>query len=375
MTSTAETAATTAADQDPREALGERIFNGAITTTEMFTVHLGVELGLYDALAQHGPLTSTELADRAGIAERYAREWLEQQTVAGILHTDGVPEPIAEDGARRRYRIEPAHAEVLVDADSPFYAVGAALMLAGIARVMPQLADAFRGGRGIPYPEFGTEIRRGIAAFNRPAFLHELGSEWLPSVPDLHERLSSAPRARVLDLGCGTGTSATAIARAYPHVEVVGIDLDHASVLAARAATREAGLDDRVTFHLGDAADEQIQGGFDLVTIFEALHDMGDPAGALRTARRLLADGGSVLVGDERVADTFTAPGDELERLNYGFSVLHCLPATLAEEPVEANGTVLRAGTVRRWAAEAGFGRVEELPIDFPFWRFYRLAG
>jgi SAM-dependent methyltransferase len=375
MTSTAETAATTAAAQDPREALGERIFNGAITTTEMFTVHLGVELGLYDALAQHGPLTSTELADRAGIAERYAREWLEQQTVAGILHTDGVPEPIAEDGARRRYRIEPAHAEVLVDADSPFYAVGAALMLAGIARVMPQLADAFRGGRGIPYPEFGTEIRRGIAAFNRPAFLHELGSEWLPSVPDLHERLSSAPRARVLDLGCGTGTSATAIARAYPHVEVVGIDLDHASVLAARAATREAGLDDRVTFHLGDAADEQIQGGFDLVTIFEALHDMGDPAGALRTARRLLADGGSVLVGDERVADTFTAPGDELERLNYGFSVLHCLPATLAEEPVEANGTVLRAGTVRRWAAEAGFGRVEELPIDFPFWRFYRLAG
>jgi 2-polyprenyl-3-methyl-5-hydroxy-6-metoxy-1,4-benzoquinol methylase len=375
MTSTAETAATTASTQDPREALGERIFNGAITTTEMFTVHLGVELGLYEALAQHGPQTAGELAERTGVAERYAREWLEQQAVAGFLHTDGGAESAAENGARRRFRIDPAHADVLVDTDSPYYAAGAALMLAGIARVMPQLADAFRGGRGIPYPEFGTEIRRGIAAFNRPAFLHELGSEWLPSVPDLHERLSSAPRARVLDLGCGTGTSSTAIARAYPHVEVVGIDLDHASVLEARAAARETGLSDRVTFHLGDAADEQIGGGFDLVTIFEALHDMGDPAGALRTARRLLADGGSVIVADERVADAFTAPGDELERLNYGFSVLHCLPATLAEDPVEANGTVLRAGTVRRWATEAGFGRVEELPIDFPFWRFYRLAG
>jgi SAM-dependent methyltransferase len=372
MTSTAETAATSAASQDPREALGDRIFEGAVTTMEMLTVALGLELGLYDVVAQDQPVSPAHLADRAGISERYAREWLEQQAVAGILVAE---EAGHEDGAALRFGIDPAHAEVLIDTDSPYYASGATLMLAGVARVMPQLADAFRTGRGIAYPEFGTEIRRGIAAFNRPAFLHELGSVWLPSVPEVHERLSTAPRARVLDLGCGTGTSSTAIARAYPHVEVVGIDLDHASVLEARAAAREAGLSDRVTFHLGDAADEQIQGGFDLVTIFEALHDMGDPAGALRTARHLLADGGSVLVGDERVADAFTAPGDALERLNYGFSVLHCLPATLAEDPVEANGTVLRAGTVRRWAAEAGFGRVEELPIDFPFWRFYRLAG
>lgn len=247
-------------------------------------------------------------------------------------------------------------------------------MVAGIARVVPQLAETFRQGSGIAYPEFGTEIRRGIAAFNRPAFLHELGSVWLPSIPDLHERLSTAPRARVLDLGCGVGTSSIAIARAYPHVEVTGIDLDHASVVEARAAAAEAEVTDRVAFHLGDAADEQIEGGYDLVTIFEALHDMGDPAGALRTARRLLADGGSVLVADERVADSFTAPGDDLERLNYGFSVTHCLPATMAEAPVEANGTVLRAPTVRRWAQEAGFNRVEELPLDFPFWRFYRLV-
>jgi SAM-dependent methyltransferase len=247
-------------------------------------------------------------------------------------------------------------------------------MVAGIARVVPQLAETFRRGSGIPYPDFGTEIRRGIAAFNRPAFLHELGSVWLPSIPDLHERLSTAPRARVLDLGCGVGTSSIAIANAYPHVEVTGIDLDHASVVEARVAAAEAGVTDRVAFHLGDAADEQIEGGYDLVTIFEALHDMGDPAGALRTARRLLADGGSVLVADERVADTFTAPGDDLERLNYGFSVTHCLPATMAEAPVEANGTVLRAPTVRRWAHEAGFTRVEELAVDFPFWRFYRLA-
>ncbi len=370
MTTTASTDTSTTTRTDPREELGERLFAGAITANEMLTVYLGVELGLYQALTEHGPLTAAELASQAGIAERYSREWLEQQAVAGIVTADTEP-----DADRRRYELDVAHAEVLVDSDSPWFAAGAPLMLAGIARALPLLADAFRRGTGVPYPEFGGEIRRGIAAFNRPAFLHELGSVWLPSIPDLHEHLATARRARVLDLGCGVGTSTIAMARAYPNIEVVGIDLDHTSVIEARAAADAAGLEDRVTFHLGDAADEGFDGGFDLVTIFEALHDMGDPAGALRTARRLVSADGTVLVGDERVADTFTAPGDDLERLNYGYSVLHCLPATLAENPVEANGTALRAPTVRRWADEAGFKRVEELSIDFPFWRFYRLAG
>jgi SAM-dependent methyltransferase len=360
----------TAAATDAREALGERILAGTIATAEMYSVYLGVELGLYAALEEHGPATPAELASRTGLHERYIREWLEQQAVADFIVADA-----EADDDRRRYSLDPAYAEVLTDQDSPYYAAGAALMVAGVARAVPLLAHAFRHGTGIPYADFGTEIRRGIAAFNRPAFLHELGSVWLPSVTDLHERLSTRPRARILDLGCGSGTSSIAMAKAYPNVEVVGLDLDHASVLEARAAAKAVGLEERVTFHLGDAADEQADGGFDLVTIFEALHDMGDPAGALRTARSHLTDGGSVLVADERVADAFTAPGDELERLNYGFSVLHCLPATMAEAPVEANGTVLRAATVRRWATAAGFTRVEELAIDFPFWRFYRLAG
>lgn len=366
MTSTVATPAST----DGREALGERLIAGIIATNEMYSVYLGVELGLYAALKEHGPVTAAELASRTGIHERYAREWLEQQAVSDMIAADGEAE-----ADRRRYSIHPTHAEVLTDQDSPYYAAGAALMVAGVARAVPMLAHAFRHGSGVPYADYGTEVRRGIAAFNRPAFLHELGSVWLPSITELHERLSTRPRARILDLGCGSGTSSIAMAKAYPNVEVVGLDLDHASVLEARAAAKAAGLEERVTFHLGDAADEQADGGFDLVTIFEALHDMGDPAGALRTARSHLTDGGSVLVADERVADAFTAPGDELERLNYGFSVLHCLPATMAEAPVEANGTVLRAATVRRWAAEAGFMRAEELAIDFPFWRFYRLAG
>jgi hypothetical protein len=126
---------------------------------------------------------------------------------------------------------------------------------------------------------------------------------------------------------------------------------------------------------VGDAAHLTAEAPVDAVTLFEALHDMGDPVGTLRAVRALLAAGGSVLVADERVADAFTTPGDPTERFMYGWSVLHCLPATLAEHPVEASGTVLRAPTVARWAAAAGFTGFEVLPIDNPFWRFYHLHG
>jgi SAM-dependent methyltransferase len=156
---------------------------------------------------------------------------------------------------------------------------------------------------------------------------------------------------------------------------VLGVDLDEASLAGARAAAAEAGVADRVSFVAGDAAQLSPEAPFDLVTVFEALHDMGDPVAALRAARELLADGGSVLVADERVADAFTAPGDATERLMYGWSILHCLPATLAEAPVETNGTVLRAPTLAGWAAAAGFSGFQVLGIDNPFWRFYRLHG
>jgi 2-polyprenyl-3-methyl-5-hydroxy-6-metoxy-1,4-benzoquinol methylase len=355
---------------DLREALAERLIAGMTATMETYSVHLGVELGLYRALADLGPAGVGDVAARAGVHERYTGEWLEQQAVAGIVEVDDADREPGE----RRYHLAAAHAEVLLDADSPFFAAAGPVAMAGIARVLPQLADAYRSGDGVPYAAFGREIRWGIAAFNRPMFLHELGSSWLPGVPEVHERLSAPPAARVLDLGCGTGASSLALAEAYPLTRVVGVDLDEASIAEAGAAAEAAGLADRVVFRRGDAAAVAGDGPYDLVTVFEALHDMGDPVGTLRTTRGLLAPEGSVFVADEKAAERFTAPGDELERFLYGWSVLHCLPATMAERPVEANGTVLRAETVQRWAAQAGFARCADLDIDNPFWRFYRLG-
>lgn len=351
------------ASVDRREVLAERLVEQLVGAMDLFCVHLGVELGLYVQLRTN--LTAPELAKAAGIAPRYAREWLEQQYASGLLDCEDPALPEDE----RRFALSAAHAEVLSDPDSPFYLGAHSTQLAGIARVIPALTQAFRDGSGVPYAAYGQETRRGIAAGNRPMFLHELGLTWLPSIPTVDERLRSQPAATVLDLGCGLGASSLALARAYPDIRVVGVDLDADSVAEATASAGD--LADRVSFVLGSAVGLP-DGPFELVTIFEALHDMGDPVSVLRAARSVLAPGGAVLVADERVADTFGPGADLVERLNYAYSVLHCLPATLAESPVEANGTVLRAPTVRRWAASAGL-ECEVLPIENDFWRFYLL--
>jgi SAM-dependent methyltransferase len=178
----------------------------------------------------------------------------------------------------------------------------------------------------------------------------------------------------VADLACGTAWSSIAIARAYPEVTVDAIDLDTDSIETARRNVATAELTDRVRPAAQDVSDTRLGGRYDLVTIFEAVHDMNHPVEALRTARRSLAEGGSVVIADERVAERFTAPGDEIERFNYGWSVLHCLAVGNLDEDSAGTGTVMRPDTVRAYAAEAGFDGVEVLPIEHDFWRFYRLV-
>jgi SAM-dependent methyltransferase len=238
---------------------------------------------------------------------------------------------------------------------------------------LPRLLQAFRSGAGIPYADYGPDTIEGIAEMNRPMFLNLLGTEWLPAIPDVHARMQADPPARVADVGCGTGWSSIAIAQAFPKAEVHGFDMDEASIALARANAAARGLEDRVTFAVRDAAYPGLVGGFDLVAAFETIHDMAQPVEALRKMRGLVAEGGAVVIADERVGETFTAPGDDVERLNYGFSVLHCLPSGLAETPSAGTGTVMRRPTLQRYAVEAGFRDVDVLPIEHDFWRFYRL--
>ena len=359
----------TETDAGARDALAERLFGAALGAYELMTVHLGDRLGLYRALAEQGEATPAEVAAATGTQERYAREWLEQQAVAGILEVDEVGAPAEE----RRYRLPQGHAEVLIERDSLAHLTPLARYSVSFAHVLPAVEEAFRSGGGVPWEAYGELGREAQGDANRPLFTNLLGSEWLPAISEVHERLLADPPARVADVACGAGWSSIAIARTYPKATVDGYDLDAASVELARSNLAGSGVEDRVTFHLRDAGDPELAGSYQLVTVFEAVHDMSRPVEVLRALRGLAAEDGAVVVMDERVADVFTAPGDEVERLMYTYSVLCCLPVGLAESPSVGTGTVMRTDTLRRYAAEAGFADVEVLPIEHEVFRFYRL--
>lgn len=351
------------------DELAERLFAATIGALEIGSVHLGGRLGLYRALAGGGPATPAELATRTGTDERYVREWLEQQAVAGLLAVDDAGAP----AGRRRYELPKAHRPVLADEEHLAHMTPLATLAVGVLGPTDEVIEAYRTGAGVPYEAFGADTRDGIGGINRPQFVNLVG-DWLGAIPEIDSRLGEQPPARVADLACGTAWSSIAIARAYPSALVEAIDLDAGSIETARENVAAAGLEDRVTPAVRDAADAGLRDRYDLVTIFEALHDMNHPVEALAAARDMLAEGGSVLVADERVAERFTAPGDELERFNYGWSVLHCLPVGRMDPDSAGTGTAIRPDTVRAYAAEAGFARVEVLPIEHDFWRFYRLV-
>ena len=356
-------------DEPRRDALAERLFEATIGAFDLLTVHLGLDLGLYDALRRHGPSTPAELARRAGIDERYAREWLEQQAVTGILEVDDVS--AAEDA--RRYSLPAGHAEALLDPDSPAGSQAMPRFVVSGARMLPALADAYRSGNGVAWDAYpGLVTAQELA--NRPLFQHVLAQDWLPALPEIHARLASQEGGRVADVACGTGYSTIALARAYPSSRIEGLDIDPESIERARANAEAAGLsDDRVRFHLVDAARNDLDGRYDLVLIVEAVHDMSDPVAVLGAVRRLLAPGGTAIVVDENVAERFEAPGGEIERVMYAYSVLFCLANSRVDAGSAATGTVMRPDTLRRYAREAGFAGVTILPIHNDVFRIYRL--
>ena len=360
--------ATAATDQE-RDAFVARLLSSLAGAFDVFSIYLGDQLGWYRALADGGSLTSAELAARTATHERYAREWLEQQVVAGILAVNDETLP----AGARRFHLPPGHAEPLVDRDSLNYLAPLLQLFTGAVRPLPQLLEAYRQGGGVPFADYGADLREGQAAVNRPAFLGQLAQEWLPAMPDVHAMLQGSAPARVADFGCGYGWSSIGLALGYPNARVDGFDLDAPSIAQAGENARQHGVSERVRFQVRDAGDPALAGQYDLVTAFECVHDLSDPVGALRTMRRLASERGTVLIVDERVGDQFAAKAGEVEALMYGWSILHCLPVGLADPPAVGTGTVMRAGTLRRYALEAGFREVQVLPIENFFFQFYRL--
>jgi SAM-dependent methyltransferase len=348
------------------DALAERLFSAALGAVDILAIHLGDRLGLYQALADLGHGTVTEVAARAGVHTRYTREWLEQQAVTGLLTARG-------GGDDRTFELPEPVREVLLDRSSLSYLAPVARMFAAAAVTMPRLLEAYRTGGGVSWDELGDDARESQADMNRPWYEQRLAGA-LATVPEVHEILSR-PGARIADLGCGGGWSSIALARAYPGATVDGYDVDGPSIDLANANAAVAWLADRVRFRHVDVSGGGIGEGYDAVFAFECVHDLAAPVEFLAAARRATAPGGLTIVMDEAVAPEFTAPGDELERLMYGFSLLVCLPDGMSTQPSAGTGTVMRESTLRGYARDAGFSGVEVLPIDdFAFFRFYRLV-
>jgi 2-polyprenyl-3-methyl-5-hydroxy-6-metoxy-1,4-benzoquinol methylase len=353
-------------DQDERDAFAERLFRSALGYFDLLSIRLGQRLGMYEALVDQGPTTAAELAERTGIAERYAREWLEQQATAGILRAD-------VSNGRSTFTLPTGHAEVLLDGDSLAFMGASVMQLLTIPYAFESVVEAFRTGGGVPSEAYGGDSVEGQGLGNRPVFLTTLSNDWLPNIPPMHERLRADPPARVVDVGCGTGWSSIAIAKAYPKVSVDGVDPDEMSVELARRNAAAEGIAERVRFHRTDAVDVAAAGSFDLATAFECIHDMARPVQVLGAVRRSLADDGAMLIVDERTRDRFIGEPDDREAYYYGWSVFDCLPTGMYEQPSAGTGAVMRASTLEHYAREAGFTRFDVLPIEHDSFRLYLL--
>jgi 2-polyprenyl-3-methyl-5-hydroxy-6-metoxy-1,4-benzoquinol methylase len=345
--------------------LADRLLSAVVGALEVAAVDLGDRLGWYRALAE--PATAPQLAARTGTDPRYAREWLEQQAVAGYLTVDDV----RADPEERCYTLPEEHRAILVDEVDPMHMTPMARMVMAFTRNTARLAEVYRHGGGLSWDQMGDDAREGQAAANRPFFLGPLVAEVLPSLPDVDAALRAG--GRVADVGCGMGWSSIGMATGYPAARVDGFDIDAPSLERARRNAAESGVADRVRFEVADVGRPGSPAQYDVVTAFECVHDLPDPVAVLTAMRTMVRPGGTVLVVDERVAETFTAPGEEIERLMYGYSLVCCLPDSLSSQPSVGTGTVMRPDTLAGYATAAGFAGVEILPVEHDFFRFYRL--
>ena len=349
-----------------RDDFADKLFTSALGYFDVLSIRLGQRLGLYEAIGQDA-VSAVDLAGRAGVAERYAREWLEQQATAGILRADVSRDP-------SMFTLPAGHAEVLLDGDSLSFMGASISQLYSITNAYDRVVDAFRTGGGVSRAAYGTDGVEGQGASNRPVFLTTLPDDWLPNVPELHDRLRADPPARVVDVGCGTGWSSISIAKTYPSVSVDGFDADDISIELARKNATAEGVADRVRFHQQDAA-LVTRAPFDVAFAFECIHDMARPVDALAAVHASLTEDGAMLIVDERTRDRFTGEPDSLEQYYYGWSVFDCLPTGMFEQPSAGTGTVMRASTLERYAREAGFSRFDILPIEHDAFRLYLLRG
>jgi SAM-dependent methyltransferase len=350
-------ATTQAIDETKLHAFLERVVGDLSGFMGVAAAYIGDRLGLYRAMAEAGPLTSAELAARTGTTERYVRDWLVSQAAGGYAEYDP---------ATGRYSLAPEQALALTDESSPASVAGAFQVIMAVSRAAPRALEYLRTGGGMSWGEHDPEMFEGTERFFRPAYIGNLVSAWIPALDGVKERLEAG--ARVADVGCGHGASTILMAQAFPNSRFDGYDSHEPSIERARRAAAEAGVADRVSFHLAESADFP-GADFDLVAFFDCLHDMVDPVSAARRAHQALKADGAVLLVEpmagERVEDNFNPVG----RLNSAVSILVCTPNAVAGGGTGL-GTIASDQDLANVFGEAGFRgfrRATETPFNRVF--------
>jgi SAM-dependent methyltransferase len=325
---------------------------GAIISAPLMLI--GEKLGLYKAMAHAGPLTASEIAKRSGASERYVREWLGNQAAGGYVTYD----PDTE-----RYTLPDEHALALADEDSPFYILGVYELIASLYADEERITDSFRTGAGMGWHEHDHRLFLGTERFFRPGYRAHLVSEWIPALDGVQRKLERG--AKVADVGCGHGASTILMAEAFPDSEFFGFDYHAGSIERAREAAREAGVDERISFAVASAK-EYPGDGYDLVCVFDCLHDMGDPVGAAAHVLSTLDGDGTWMIVEPFAGDRVEDNLNPVGRIFYGASTVICTPASLAQEVGLALGA--QAGQARLTAVlnEGGFSRVRRA-TETPF--------
>ena len=321
-------------------------------------VVMGDRLGLYRGLAGAGPLSPGELAARTGTAERYVREWLNAQAAGGYVTYD------PESGC---YTLPPEQTVALTESDSPAYLPGFFQIALGSVIDSPEIVERAKSGDGFGWHEHVHDVHEGCERFFRPGYNAHLVGEWLPALEGVVEKLQRG--ARVADVGCGHGSSTILMAQAFPNSTFVGSDYHDGSIETARRRAQDAGVADRVNFQVAPAA-AYSGDGFDLVTMFDCLHDMGDPVGAARHVCSTLAPDGTWMIVEPNAGDRVEDNLNPVGRAYYAFSTLLCTPASLSQEVGLALGA--QAGEARiRDVVQAGgctrFRRAAETPFNLVF--------
>jgi 2-polyprenyl-3-methyl-5-hydroxy-6-metoxy-1,4-benzoquinol methylase len=325
---------------------------GAIISAPLFTI--GEKLGLYKAMAGAGPLTSEEVAERSGAAERYVREWLRNQAAGGYVEYDAQSD---------KYTLPDEHALALADEESPFYILGVYDSIASLYADEERITEAFKSGKGMGWHEHDPRLFRGTERFFRPGYKGNLVSEWIPALDGVQQKLEKG--ARVADVGCGHGASTVIMAEAFPNSEFTGFDYHDASIERAREAAAEAGVGDRINFEVASAKDFP-GSGYDFVAVFDCLHDMGDPVGAAAHVHETLDSDGTWMIVEPFANDSVEDNLNPVGRVFYGASTVICTPASLDQEVGLALGAQAGEARLTEVLKEGGFTRVRRA-TETPF--------